>query len=69
MPESKELHQKVDEILRHVQSMDGQMSWLIRSNDSGLRDLFIKYFADHSISAKVFLSIDGRKRVNKYLKN
>jgi DNA-binding transcriptional ArsR family regulator len=70
MPESKELHQKVDEILRHVQSMDGQMSWLIRSNDSGLRTLFLEYFETHTVSAKVFLAIDGKRRVgilSKYL--
>lgn len=63
MPESKELHQKVDDILRHVQSIDGQMSWLIKSQSEGLKDLFLEYFKSHTNAAKVYLSIDGRRKV------
>ena len=63
MPESKELHQKVDDILRHVQSMDGQMNWLIKSQSEGLKGLFFKYFEDHTNAARVYLAIDGKRRV------
>jgi len=63
MPESKELHEKVDEILNYVKSMDGQMSWLIRSQAEGLRTLFIDFFNKKRRAAKVFLAVDGKRNV------
>lgn len=68
LPESKELHQKVDDILRHVQSMDGQMTWLIKSQSEGLRTLFLEYFQERINATKVFLAIDGRRRVGEIAK-
>jgi SH3-like domain-containing protein len=62
--ESKELHDKVDEILSYVKSMDGQMSWLVRSQVEGMKTLLIAYFMKKKRAAKVFLAVDGKKNVN-----
>ncbi len=62
--ESKELHDKVDEILSHVKSMDGQMSWLVRSQVEGMKTLLIAYFMKKKRAAKVFLAVDGKRNVN-----
>lgn len=64
MGESKELHDKVDEILSHVKSMDGQMSWLVRSQVEGMKTLLIAYFKKKKRAAKVFLAVDGKRNVN-----
>lgn len=64
MGESKELHDKVDEILSYVKSMDGQMSWLVRSQVEGMKTLLIAYFMKKKRAAKVFLAVDGKKNVN-----
>jgi len=62
--ESKELHDKVDEILSFVKSMDGQMSWLVRSQVEGMKTLLITYFMKKKRAAKVFLAVDGKRNVN-----
>lgn len=62
--ESKELHEKIDEILTHVKSMDGQMSWLVRVQADGLKQLFLEYFKRRRRAAKVFLAVDGDRNVN-----
>jgi DNA-binding transcriptional ArsR family regulator len=62
--ESKELHDKVDEILSYVKSMDGQMSWLVRSQVEGMKTLLIAYFMKKKRAAKVFLAVDGKRNVN-----
>lgn len=64
MGESKELHDKVDEILSYVKSMDGQMSWLVRSQVEGMKTLLIAYFMKKKRAAKVFLAVDGKRNVN-----
>jgi len=39
------------------------MSWLIKSQSKGLKELFLEYFKEHTRAAKVFLAIDGRRKV------
>lgn len=63
MTESKELHEKIDEILSYVKSMDGQMNWLVRSQVEGMRVILIDYFKKRKRATKVFLAIDGKRNV------
>jgi DNA-binding transcriptional ArsR family regulator len=63
LTESKELHEKIDEILSYVKSMDGQMNWLVRSQVEGMRVILIDYFKKRKRATKVFLAIDGKRNV------
>jgi hypothetical protein len=58
---SKEELNKTDEILSHVRSIDAQMGWVIRSEETELRKLLLKYFAQRKRAAKVYLSIDSKR--------
>jgi hypothetical protein len=64
MVESKELHSKIDEILFHVRSMDGQLPWLIRSQAKSLEPLILGYFKKRKRAAKVYLAIDGKRNTS-----
>ena len=50
---SKEELDKIDEILSHVKSIDGQMSWIIRSESKGLEKLLLNYFSRRKRAAKI----------------
>jgi len=62
MVESKELHSRIDEILFHVRSMDGQLPWLIRSQAKTLEPLLLDYFRKRKSAAKVYLAVDGKRK-------
>lgn len=64
MVESKELHSRIDEILFHVKSMDGQLPWLIRSQAKTLEPLLLGYFKKRKRAAKVYLAIDGKRNIS-----
>ncbi len=64
MVESKELHSKIDEILFHVRSMDGQLPWLIRSEAKILEPLVLGYFKKRKRAAKVYIAIDGKRNIS-----
>jgi predicted transcriptional regulator len=66
--ESKELHTKIDEILYHVKSMDGQLPWLIRSQAKTLEPLVLSYFKKRKRAAKVYLAIDGKRNISQIAK-
>jgi len=62
--ESKELHGKVDEILSHVKSIDGQMSWLVKSQLQGMKKEIVEYLTTkRRRAAKVYLAVDGERNV------
>lgn len=62
--ESKELHDKVDEILSHVKSLDGQMSWLVKSQLQGMKTELVEYLTKKKRrAAKVYLAVDGERNV------
>ena len=63
MPESKELHTKVDEIGSYVKSMDGQLNWLVRAQANDLRPMILDFFKKRKRAAKVFLATDGKRTV------
>ena len=58
---SKEELDKIDEILAHVKSIDGQMSWIIRSESKDLEKLLLNYFSRRKRAAKVYLAVDGKR--------
>jgi hypothetical protein len=62
--ESKELHQKIDEIRQRVESMDNFMPWLVRPQAKQIRELMLEYFMKHKAAARVYLAIDGDRNVN-----
>jgi DNA-binding MarR family transcriptional regulator len=62
--ESKELHEKVDEILSHVKSLDGQMSWLVKSQLQAMKTKLVEYLTKKKRrAAKVYLAVDGERNV------
>ena len=62
--ESKELHDKVDEILTHVKSLDGQMSWLVKSQLKEMKKDILEYLTNkRRRAAKVFLAVNGERNV------
>jgi hypothetical protein len=64
MGESKELHDKVDEILTYVKSIDGQMSWVVRSQVKGMKKELVDYLTKKKRrAAKVYLAVDGKRNV------
>jgi DNA-binding transcriptional ArsR family regulator len=64
MPESGELHHKVDKILKKVESIDNFMPWLVRPNSKQLTEELLNFFKKKKRTAKVYLSIDGVKNVS-----
>ncbi len=64
MTESKETFVKIDKILRHVQSLDGQTSFLVRAHAKELTQGYIDYFLKKQRAIRVFLLIDGKLSVS-----
>lgn len=58
---SKESLDRIDEILSHVRSIDAQMTWIIRSEATELKELLIRYFSRRKRAAKVYLAVDGKR--------
>ena len=63
MSESEELHNKVDKILKKVESIDNFMPWLVRPNSPQLKKELLTFFKKRKTSARVYLVIDGVKTV------
>lgn len=64
MPETSELHQKVDKILRRVESMDNFMPWLVRHQATAIKEELIGFFSKRKRAAKVYLAVDGKRTIS-----
>ena len=64
MPETSELHQKVDKILRRVESMDNFMPWLVRHQAADIKKELIDFFNKRKRAAKVYLAVDGKRAIS-----
>ena len=64
MPESGELHNKINKILHKVESIDNFMPWLVRPNSTQLREELLKFFQKKKRAAKVYLCVDGVRNVS-----
>ncbi len=63
MTESKDTFVKIDKILRHVRSLDGQTSFLVRAHAKELKGEYIQFFSKKNRAIRVFLLIDGKRSV------
>jgi hypothetical protein len=60
----KETQNKIDEILSHVKSLDGQMAWLVKSQVQGIKTELVDYLVKKRRRvAKVYLAVDGERTV------
>lgn len=60
----KEAQNKIDEILSHVKSLDGQMAWLVKSQVQGMKTALVEYLTKkRRRAAKVYLAVDAERNV------
>lgn len=61
MPESPELHTKINEILSYVRLMP----YLVRANAKELTNLYMRFFKRKKRAARVFRATDGERKSGK----
>ncbi len=63
MSESNEAHVKIDRILRHVKSLDGQTSFLVRAHSKELTQEYVEVFKRKKRAIRIFMLVDDQRSV------